>query len=543
MRLTQFILKYSKGARWIILASFCFIIVAMSAAPQKKQKVIIRHADKGILLPDAGYRKLLGNVKLAHDSMQMDCDSAYFSQLKNQFEGFSKVHAEQGDTVHLYGEYIKYDGNTKKAKVRKKVKLIDPKITLTTDSLDYDYNQNVGAYDYGATIVDTANVLTSKIGRYFVNESLFLFSDSVKLVNDDFTMYSDTLKYNTKTGIVYIVGKTRIVSEEGVLMARGGWYDTRRGIAKLTKDAELLKGDQLLKGDSIAYDKSTGVGRAFGNVCLSDKKNKSSIYGEKAIYYRNLEKAMVTDSALFVQVAETDTLFLHADTLRAMSDTIADERIIRAYNNVRFFRSDFQGKCDSLVYESRDSTMSMYYDPILWAQGNEMKSEFIEVLPYKKEAYRAYLRRKAFVIAQEDSAMFNQIKGREIIAFIHNKNLYKVDVSGNAQSIYYFRDGEGIDAPILGMNKVECSSIVMHFKERRVIRITSITTPESVMKPLEQLEAKDKELRDFKWNPELRPVDRYDVFRKSGRRAVRREPIKHELIKPDDLSKKPLLKK
>ncbi|MCL3780515.1 organic solvent tolerance protein OstA [Prolixibacteraceae bacterium JC049] len=536
MKQTRFLKKYFGGARWIILASFCFIMVA-TMPPQKKQRIIIKHADKGTIVPSTGYRKLINNVWLIHDSVDMHCDSAYFSQEKNTFEGFGKVHAEQGDTVHMYGQYVKYTGDNKKAKIRRKVKLINPQLTLTTDSLDFDYATNVGAYDYGAEIVDTANVLTSRVGRYFVSENLFLFSDSVKLVNDDFTMYSDTLKYNTETGVVFIVGKTRIVSEEGTLLARGGWYDTRTGLAKLTKDAELHKGDQVLKGDSILYDKEGGVGKAFGNVCLNDAKNQSTIYGRKAVYHRNLEKAMVTDSALYVQVAENDTLFLHADTLRASADTIPDERIIRAYNNVRFFRTDFQGKCDSLVYESRDSVMSMFYEPILWAQGNELKSEFMKVVPHKGEAYRAYLKRKSFVIAQEDSAMFNQIKGREMIAYINNRNLYKVNVNGNAQSVYYFRDGETKDAPVLGLNKVECSSILMHFKDRRVVRITSVNTPESIMIPLEQLNAGDKELRDFHWNPELRPINRYDVFRRKGGKVIRK---KEEKKKETGLKEMPL---
>ena len=156
-----------------------------------------------------------GEVVFFHEGAFMYCDSAYLFQKSNTFEAFSNVRMEQGDTIFVYGDYLHYDGNTQLAKLRNNIRMEDRNVTLFTDSLDYDRAANLGYYFEGGMLVDEENELTSFWGQYAPDTKVALFSDSVKLVNEDYIIYADTLKYNTESKYADILGPSRIVSDSG----------------------------------------------------------------------------------------------------------------------------------------------------------------------------------------------------------------------------------------------------------------------------------------------------------------------------------------
>ena len=266
--------------------------------------------------------RFLGDVRFSQNNVLLDCDSAYFYTDSNKVDAFGRVHIIQGDTLNLWGDHIKYDGNTRIAKVKGNVKLVNKSITLTTDELIFDLRANIGNYHTWGKIVDTANVLVSKIGRYYSNEDLFFFKDSVKVTNKDFILTADTLKYNSKTERVFIVGPTHIVgtTKQGTLYSEKGWYDTRTNIAELYKASRIFGKEQSLQGDTIFYSRAAGTGRARSRVKLTDTTNHILITGRKGSYNEKTKIAFVTDSAIFMQLSKKDTLFLHADTLKSIPD-------------------------------------------------------------------------------------------------------------------------------------------------------------------------------------------------------------------------------
>ena len=274
-------------------------------------KVIIANADR-----------LIGNVKLSHLNALLYCDSAYLYKDSNKVDAFGHVHIIQGDTLNLYGDKIKYEGNSRIAKMNGNVKLVNKSIVLTTDELVFDLRANIGNYHTWGKIVDTANVLVSKIGRYYSNEDLFFFKDSVKVTNKDFILTSDTLKYNSKIERVFIVGPTHIVgtTKQGTLYSEKGWYDTRTNIAELYKASKIIGKEQTLQGDTMYYSRDAGTGKARSRVLLSDTTNHVAITGRKGTYNEKTKIAFVTDSAVFMQFSKKDTLFLHADTLKSIPD-------------------------------------------------------------------------------------------------------------------------------------------------------------------------------------------------------------------------------
>ncbi|GET33696.1 hypothetical protein PbJCM13498_25590 [Prolixibacter bellariivorans] len=518
---------YRNAFLFLITVIALFSLQSYTPQPQpqkKKRRIELDHADSLMynekIVADA--QRLIGHVRLHHQGIVMTCDSAYSYNSKNMVDAFGHVHIIQGDTLHLYGQYLNYNGDTRMARVRRDVKLINKNVTLTTDSLDFNMNTNIGYYNHGGKIVDTANVLTSWIGRYYADRDLLFFKDSVKVTNKDFVMHADTLEYLSKIKRVRIVGPTTIVGtkEKGQLFSKSGWYDTQTNISELYKDSRLERNDQILEGDTLYYNKNTGDGKAFHKVKLTDLKNHTVITGKHAIYNEISDKAMVTDSALFMQYSPKDTLFMHADTLRSIPDTSLtkkDQKIFLAYYGVRFFRSDIQGKCDSLAYQMNDSTIEMYHDPILWSQNNQMTADVVKMTTHEKSPDIVNMENNAFIISEEDSAKFNQISGKDMLGYIRDNNLYKVEVNGNGRSIYFAKDKNSY----IGLNRVESSNINIYLTDGHINNITFITRPDAKMLPLDDVNTSETMLQGFNWRPEERPKNRYDVFQKEKKKVLR----------------------
>jgi len=478
---------------------------------QRKRKVDIKRADvleyNQVIVANA--QRLIGNVVLRHDDVMMYCDSAYSYDNRNEVDAFGSIHITRGDTLHLYGDFLNYNGDSRLAKVRKRVKLIDKTLTLSTDSLDFNLESNIGYYNYGATIVDSTNVLTSTIGEYYTNDDFVLFKENVVLENPDYRLESDTLKYNTITEKATILGPTDIYSEDMHLYSEDGWYKTIDGLSHLYRNSMLEKGSQSLRGDTIIFNRDTKTGELLGSIELRDTTNKIMVTGNRAIYNELTEIAVVTDSAIFHQFTDTDTLFLHADTLRTIPDIKNDEKVIQAFYGVRFFRTDLQGKCDSLVYWTVDSTLQMFHEPILWSYENQMSGRHIEMRSSPIEPDSVLLTRDAFIVSKEGENKFNQVRGRDMLGYLKNQELYQIDVNGNAETVYYVKEEE----EIIGVNKSEGSQLIIYIENRGFKKISFLDHPLGIIQPTQMLEEGDKKLKGFIWFEQLRPKNSRDIFR------------------------------
>jgi lipopolysaccharide export system protein LptA len=393
--------------------------------------------------------------------------------------------------------------------------MIDKSITLTTDSMDFDLNTNIGYYNQGGKIVDTTNVLTSIIGRYYSNDNMLFFKDSVVVTNKDFVLRADTLKYNSETERAYIVGPTTIkgTKKDGVLYSERGWYDTRKNIAELYKASKITNKTQVLEGDTLFYDRASGNGRGKHRVTLSDSTNRVVVKGKVGEYNENTKIAFVTDSAMFIQYGKKDTMYMHADTLFTRPDTAdlkkgKDGKYFMAFRKVRFHKPDLQGQCDSLSYRMKDSTLLMFYDPVLWSKENQMTAEKIQFVSKTPDPSIAHLENNAFLVMSEDSFKFNQISGKSIVGQIFMNKLRIADVSGNAQTLYYLKDKDRYS----GMNRLLSSKIKLHLTENRIDSIRFYPKPEGKTIPMRELQAEDKELEGFRWRPTERPLNQYDLY-------------------------------
>ncbi|HSM46231.1 MAG TPA: hypothetical protein VK872_00330, partial [Draconibacterium sp.] len=200
-------------------------------------------------------------------------------------------------------------------------------------------------------------------------------------------------------------------------------------------------------------------------------------------------------------------------------------------NKVRFFRTDIQGVCDSLVYFTRDSIIQLHNFPVLWSEIHQLSAELIEIKQFENAPDELHLTRNSFIISKQDSNMFDQIKGKNMIGYIINKELNNIQVNGNGQSLYYAREKD----EIIGLNRAESSKISIRFREGKVYTISFLTAPEGELKPLLDLKEEDKKLKGFDWKIYLRPLSKYDIFERATAKE-REELMKSESAdKPDTL--------
>jgi lipopolysaccharide export system protein LptA len=482
-----------------------------------------------------GAKRLIGDVRLKHESVLMFCDSAYLYN-DNSMDAFGHVHIQQADSIHLYGDLLKYNGNTKKAILTKNALATKGDMQLTTQELNYDISTSVGYYNVSAKIVNKENVLTSEQGYFFAKTNDLTFKKNVVLTNPQFVINCDTMRYNTSSKITYFKGPTTIKSKENLIYCEDGWYDTSKDLSRFSKNSYILTQEQKMFGDSLYYDRKKGIGRAKNNVQIIDTAQKLTITGDLALHYEFDDLSIVTGKALMKQISGTDTLYLHADTLKAMgesSDTVAVKKMLErkktnpglskkndttyyhdnqrlfAYHKVKFFRNDLQGKCDSLIYTTIDSTMKLFGTPVLWSEENQLTSDSIKIITGKKSINTIELKGSGFIVSAEDSIHYNQIRGKYMKGFFKDNKLIRVNVEGNGQTIYYPTEKKQIKA----VNRADCSDLRIMFKEEQIDRIIFITKPAATLYPLDKIDVKELKLKDFVWRKEERPKEVKDIFK------------------------------
>lgn len=486
-------------------------IQQQGSSEEKQTRVFLEHSNvlsfNKELNPDA--KILVGEVRFRHDSTYMFCDSAYFFEEKNSLEAFSNVRMEQGDTLFVYGNYLFYDGNTQIAYLRENVRLENNEVTLFTDSLNYDRGRNVGYYFDGGLIVDAENELSSVYGQYSPATKLAVFNETVQLDNPNFVLTSDTLHYLTDSRTATILGPSVIESDSGVVHTTRGWYDTANEQALLLDRSELLSGEKWMTGDSIYYNKGEGYVEAFGGTIMKDSTQQVILEGNYVYYNEITEYSFATDSARFLEYGQGDTLYMRADTFKMMTDS-SSYRDIRAYYGVRFFRSDLQGVCDSLRFNTRDTVLYMYREPILWNEEYQLYGDTILVYMNDSTIDYAHVKQFAFSVQFVDTSYYNQLKGNDLKAWFDEGQISRIDVSGSAESIFYPFEEDGLT--MIGLNETKSGYLSIIIKGNQLERLTLWPTPTGSMTPIPDLKPDQKQLKDFYWYDYLRPKNKDEIW-------------------------------
>lgn len=487
-----------------------FIAVTLSGYAQKVKRIELINAE--VLEYDESkgnkIKRLRGEVIFKHEGLTMYCDSAYLASSTNTLDAFSNVYIKEGDSLHIYGDYLNYNGNTKLSELVNNIRLEHAGMVLTTDHLKYDLNSGIAYYFNGGSIIDGDNRLTSKTGFYNSSTHTLFFNDSVFLVNPEYTMESDTLQYNTKNKTAFFKGPTTILSDENTIYCKNGWYDTARNRSMFSNSATILTKEKSITADSIYYFRNTGHGLAYGNITVHDSIEGIIINGDLAEYFESEEKTMVTINAMLTEIYETDSLFLHADTFRTTLDSMG-QKVIMAYNKVRFYKPNLQGICDSISYTFTDSIIHLFHNPVLWSESNQMKADFIQLYSGTDGIEFLEFDNNAFISSLVDSGKYNQIKGKDMWGYFQNNDLHKIKVQGNGQTIYYPKNDNG---SIIGVNKADCSDMWIYVSDNNIDKISFLTKPAATLFPLEDVSKEELMLKGFEWNGNQRPLNKQDIF-------------------------------
>ena len=538
----------------LILCLFGFCLVQAMQAPRKKHKkrpkgerVYLLHADELRYdmfgrNPDAQIVK--GKVSFMHQGGHLTCDSAYFYQGTNSVKAFGHVHYRQGDTLSLTCERAEYDGMMQMMHARRNVVLHHRRQTLKTDSLDFDRLYNMANFFDGGTLIDGKDRLVSDWGEYHTETREAKFVFNVKLRSGKDVVTTDTLYYDVPTSTAHMVGPSKIVSGSSVVHTADGYYDTKTDKAKLFGRSTLVDKDKSITGDSLYYVKN-GESTGYGNVVYVDKKNKNSLTCNYLRYNEKTGMGFATKRPVAIDYSQKDTLWMHSDTMRIYTFNINTDSVYRkvhAYPHVRAFRNDMQAICDSLVFNSKDSCMTMYKDPVIWNANRQMLGEEIRAYMADSTIRFAHVIGQALSIEQmPDSVHYNQITSSEMKSYFEKGEMKMTEAIGNVQTVYYMTNDK--DSSLVGLNYLETDTMRMYLGAARKLAKIWTNKFTSTMYPITQVPPAKYKLPNFAWFEDLRPKDKNDIFVWRGKssgtelKSIKRHEAPLQSLKKESLKK------
>lgn len=514
----------------IVLVLCLFALCTAMAKPtgkreKSKEKVNLLHAD--ILQYDQFTRPnvqiVKGKVSFSHEGTKLNCDSAYFNQVTNTFEAFGHVRMSTPKGVTLHSDYAYYNGPDQMVMARRHVVLRDGGRVLYTDSLDYDRKFDYGYFFEGGRLIDGKNTLSSDWGEYDAANREARFYYSVRLRSPKYIINTDTLFYDTNKKIAHVLGPSVINNQGNIIHTDEGYYHSATERTELFGRSTVVSKDKTrtIVGDKLYYDSKTGVSQGRGNVIYVDKKNRNSLVADYCYYNDKTGVGFAYDRALAKEFSQGDTLYMHADTILMRTYNIETDSAYRkvfCYNRVRAFRTDVQAVCDSLVFNSKDSCLTLYKDPILWNGSRQLLGE--EILAYLNDSTvrEAHVVNQALSIElMNDSIHYNQLSSKIINAYFIDGNPRMTEAIGNVLSIYYHVDDR--DSSILGLNYLETDTMRMYMTPERKLQRIWTSQNNGVMYPLTQVPPDKVYLPQFAWFDYIRPRDKDDIFNWRGKNA------------------------
>ena len=516
-----------------------------------------------------------GNVKVRQGKTLFYADSAIINPILNTLESFGNVHINDADSVHIYSQYLKYNGIEKKALLTTKVRLTDGKSTLTTENLTYDVNLKLGTYLNGGKVVNKKTTLTSTEGNYYGDSKDIFFYKNVLLVQPNGTIRTDSLQYNTITEVSTIISPTIIKDKKGLtIKTKEGFYDIKRKIANLYKRSIIEDSTFSITADEIAIDSVNGLSEFRGNAVYrsKDKKQGFDMIANNIKTNNKRSTIMATQIPLLIIKQGADSVFITADTLfsgRVIDllkikkipslrptpiDTTFNKSIIKdtvkvasvkpiikkgntknlvdsaklnlvstppvdstlkyfeAYKNVKIFSDSLQAVGDSLFFSGSDSVFRLFNEPILWAQENQISGDTIYLFLKNKRPERLYVIDNALSISKVDSSIyFNQVRGNSIDALFDSTGQVHFLTAKGSAENIYYAQDE--QKGFVGVNKNSCDLIEINFTDGKPKRVKFINNLEGGLLPMRGKTNHDElKLKSFNWQDKLRPKSKFDIL-------------------------------
>lgn len=571
--------------------SFFFILMAgtlLAQTPQNPPVKKIKHINSEVLrvMPDKfeGNPFAYGNVIFEHDGTKLYSDSAVFYQKENFFRAWSRVRvvndtmtmtsdsleydgnlsiAKAFDNVHmkdskseLYADYVEYNRITNIAEASGNVILVDPNQRIETAHMIYDRKTGIARTDAGAIIRGSDGTVThTQVLVYNANTKIIEFNQNTTIETPDYRINSQQMTMNQQTDVTEFIGPSTVTSRKNPrdyidMPNGGGTFNKRTGEAFLNKRSTVYKEEKELHGDKMYFNDKTGFGWARGDVVINDPEENRWIRGEYGEVYRNVDSAFVTGRAYAVKAFAEDSLYFHADTIMAVQRADADStKLIKAYFNAKFYKSNAQGKSDSIAYNETKGLMKFFRDPIMWSGEQQITGDTIYAYnnPIKEVMDSVRVFNNAFAIAKNDSVTekdYNQVKGKFMTGFFLNNKLNLIEVHENAQAVTFVDDEDEVtkEKERIGINLSDCGIIEAEINGNNVDVLSCRIQAASKLYPESKLPETARYLDDFNWRGEERPLRWQDIFEsppdETGSNETDEKPDENrQIILLEDLNK------
>ncbi|WP_370895319.1 OstA-like protein [Chryseobacterium gossypii] len=463
-----------------------------------------------------GNRYLVGNVKIEHKGSILTADEVVLYDQENFVKAIGNTKLQNTDGSVITAGEMEYDANTQKGVARKNVVLTDPQQTIKTDILYYDRLSNQAYFNTGGVITDGQNVMYTKAATYFLDTRLIDFVGDVKIDSPDYIVEGPNIKQNQNTKVAEFFGPTTITNRKNPknrVYTERGTYKMNTKEAYLNKNSRIFYNDKILTGDNMYYNQITGFGTATGNVTLDDPPEKRYIKGGYGEIFEKKDSAMMTKNPYAVKILEKDSIYFASEKIISYQrpdslDATVKKSFLRAFRKARFYKSNAQGRADSIAFNETDGVMHMFTEPYLWSGEKQVTGDKVEAYFNTETQDLDSLKviGNAFAISKVDSLNlkdeFNQVKGKLMTVYYQNNNIKEAKVIGNAQSIVYVDDEnkETGKPERIGITLSTCGIIGALFEEKALQIISCSIGANSDTYPMSMIEPSKRKFPDFNWN-------------------------------------------
>jgi len=498
---------------------------------EPSKKVINKHSDTFGVSKDKydGNKVFSGSVVFEHQGSVLSADEVIWYEKENFLKAIGNVVLTTADGNRITAAEMEYDGNTQRGIARNNVVLTDPKQTIKTETLYYDKIPNTAYFNTGGTIYSNdGSVMYTKSATYYLNSKMIDFIGRSNIETDKYTIISDNIKTNQNTGVSDFTGPTTIRSKENYanyVYTELGTHNSKTGESFLNKNSRIHNNGKILTGDKLYFNRNTGFGKGTGNVTLDDPQQKRFIKGGYGEIYEKKDSAMVTDKPYAVKILSKDSAYFSAEKFITFqrpdsANALKKKSYLRAYRKVRIFKTNMQGRGDSLSFNETDGEMHLMRKPILWMGVKQVTGDEIRVYsnPEKEITDSIRVLGNAFAISKADSLNlkdeFNQIKSKNMIVYLNNNAIDSAKAVGNAQAITYADDEDKKTKQIkrIGVMLSTCGEITAEFLERRLEIVSCNIGANNDTYPMSQISKEERFFKDFNWNTKDRPQKWRDIF-------------------------------
>jgi hypothetical protein len=450
-------------------------------------------------------------VQFEHQGADLWCDIAIFYTEENKLKAIGNIRMQQGDSIEMNSGKMDYDGNSKLAKAWEKVNLTNGQMTLTTDTLYFDRENQKAYYNSGGKVVDSANVLTSKVGTYFMTPKKYQFQRNVHIDNPDYTIDSEQLDYYTTSKNAYMYGPSTIVGKDYKIYCERGFYDTKIEQGYGIKNTRIDYDNKIIQGDSLYFDKITEFASATNNIKITDTINNGVIKAHYAEVHKAKDSVFATKRAVSISLVQKDSLYMHGDTLMVTGKE--KQRILRAFRNAKFYKTDLSGKCDSIHFDESTGVTQLIKNPILWNVDNQITGDSIHLISDMETEKLDSLKviENAFIISLDtiSGTGYNQAKGKDLFGKFIENELKIIDLVRNTEVIYYVYND---DQELIGIDKTICSKIRLLMADNDIEDITFFVNPDGDIFPETDLPVESRKLKGFVWRGDERIMSKEEIF-------------------------------